>query len=71
MDQMAKKIQLHHVLQEEAGPMAEVTETTHQNYYKTLHGLKGKGEVLEMILFWKNNIIISDVNIGNGEQNKL
>ena len=39
-----KKIQLHHVLQEEPGPMAEVTETTHQNYYKTLHGLKGKGE---------------------------
>jgi len=39
-----KKIQLHHVLQKEPGPMAEVTETTHQNYYKTLHGLKGKGE---------------------------
>ena len=32
-------IQLHHVLQKEAGPMAEIREVTHQEYYSQLHGL--------------------------------
>ena len=32
-------IQLHHILQKEAGPMVEIRETTHQEYYLQLHGL--------------------------------
>ena len=32
-------IQLHHILQKEAGPMVEIRETTHQEYYSQLHGL--------------------------------
>lgn len=32
-------IQLHHVIQKEAGPTVEIRETTHQEYYRTLHGL--------------------------------
>ena len=34
-----KPIQLHHILQREAGPMVEIRETTHQGYYSQLHGL--------------------------------
>lgn len=34
-----KPIQLHHILQKEAGPMVEIRETTHQEYYSQLHGL--------------------------------
>ena len=34
-----KQIQLHHILQREAGPMVEIRETTHQGYYSQLHGL--------------------------------
>lgn len=37
-------IQLHHVIQKEAGPTVEIREVTHQEYYKTLHGLVEKGE---------------------------
>ncbi len=37
-------IQLHHVIQKEAGPMVEILETTHQQYYSQLHGLVGNGE---------------------------
>ena len=36
-------IQLHHVIQKESGPVAEVREMTHQEYYRTLHGLGGTG----------------------------
>lgn len=36
-------IQLHHVLQKESGPMAEVREVTHTEYHRTLHGLVGSG----------------------------
>ena len=32
-------IQLHHILQKEAGPMVEIQEITHQKYYSQLHGL--------------------------------
>ena len=32
-------IQLHHILQKEAGPMVEIREITHQEYYSQLHGL--------------------------------
>lgn len=32
-------IQLHHVIQKEAGPTVEIRETTHQEYYRILHGL--------------------------------
>lgn len=38
-----KPVQLHHVLQKEAGPMAEVREVTHREYKRTLHGLAGRG----------------------------
>ncbi|SMC80669.1 HNH/ENDO VII family nuclease, partial [Papillibacter cinnamivorans] len=36
-------IELHHVLQQEAGPMAELREITHQQYYSQLHGLVENG----------------------------
>ena len=39
-----KPIELHHVLQKEVGPMAEIHETTHQEYKRILHGLKGYGD---------------------------
>lgn len=38
-----KPIQLHHVLQKESGPMAEVREITHEEYHRILHGLVGNG----------------------------
>ena len=38
-----KPIQLHHVIQKEAGPMVELKEITHQEYYSQLHGLIGNG----------------------------
>lgn len=38
-----KPVQLHHVLQKESGPMAEVREVTHREYKRTLHGLVGNG----------------------------
>ena len=37
-----KPVQLHHVLQQESGPMAEVREVTHREYKRTLHGLVGR-----------------------------
>lgn len=36
-------IQLHHVLQKEAGPLVEIQEVTHQQYYSQLHGLIENG----------------------------
>jgi len=36
-------VELHHVLQQEVGPMAELREVTHQQYYSQLHGLVGNG----------------------------
>lgn len=36
-------VQLHHVIQKEAGPMVEIREVTHQEYYKTLHGMVESG----------------------------
>ncbi len=38
-----KPIQLHHVLQKEVGPVAEIRELTHQEYYSQLHGLVKNG----------------------------
>ena len=38
-----RPVQLHHVLQKESGPMAEVREVTHTEYHRTLHGLVGPG----------------------------
>ena len=38
-----KAVQLHHVLQQESGPMAEVREVTHREYKRPLHGLVGNG----------------------------
>lgn len=37
-------IQLHHVLQKESGPMAEVREVTHTEYHRILHGLVASGD---------------------------
>ena len=36
-------IQLHHILQKETGPMVEIREITHQEYYSQLHGLIADG----------------------------
>jgi hypothetical protein len=36
-------VQLHHVIQKESGPMVEIREVTHQEYYRTLHGLVENG----------------------------
>ena len=32
-------VQLHHILQKEVGPIVEIREITHQEYYSQLHGL--------------------------------
>ena len=39
-----REIVLHHVIQEEPGPMAEVLATVHQRGHKLLHGLAQAGE---------------------------
>ena len=36
-------IQLHHTIQKEIGPMVEIQELTHQEYYAQLHGLIENG----------------------------
>ena len=36
-------VQLHHILQKESGPMVEIREMTHQEYYRILHGLGSNG----------------------------
>ncbi len=46
-------IQLHHVIQKENGPVVEIRETTHQEYYRTLHGLVEPGGS------FRNNPILS------------
>ena len=38
------KIELHHILQQEPGPVVEIPASLHDKYYKTLHGLVGDGE---------------------------
>ena len=38
-----KPVQLHHILQQESGPMVEVREITHFEYKRILHGLIDKG----------------------------
>lgn len=40
---LSKPVQLHHVLQKESGPMAEVREITHKEYRRILHGLVSDG----------------------------
>lgn len=39
-----RPLELHHILQKEAGPMVEIHEFTHKEYKRILHGLKGSGE---------------------------
>jgi hypothetical protein len=39
-----KAIVLHHILQDEPGPMAEVTDTVHRRGLSILHGLRGPGD---------------------------
>ncbi|MFV0380948.1 MAG: HNH/ENDO VII family nuclease [Breznakia sp.] len=36
-------VQLHHILQKESGPMVEIQEITHQEYFSQLHGLAEDG----------------------------
>ncbi|MDO4468201.1 MAG: HNH/ENDO VII family nuclease [Bacillota bacterium] len=36
-----KPLELYHILQKEAGPMVEIQETTHMEYKRILHGLRG------------------------------
>ena len=38
-----KPVQLHHVIQEENGPVVEIREVTHREYNRVLHGLVGDG----------------------------
>ena len=38
------KMELHHLLQQEPGPMVEIPGSLHDKYYKALHGLVGDGE---------------------------
>ncbi|OYD09936.1 hypothetical protein CHM34_00010 [Paludifilum halophilum] len=38
-----KQIELHHVIQKEAGPMVEIMELTHDQYHKQLHKLVEDG----------------------------
>lgn len=38
-----KPIHLHHILQQESGPMVEVREITHRENKRVLHGLIGPG----------------------------
>ncbi|NML35515.1 HNH/ENDO VII family nuclease [Paraburkholderia antibiotica] len=38
-----KQLNLHHVLGDEPGPMVELSASTHQKYYKQLHGLIENG----------------------------
>lgn len=35
-----KQMELHHMLQEEPGPMAEIISTVHTRYHRALHGTK-------------------------------
>ncbi|WP_440097222.1 T7SS effector LXG polymorphic toxin [Bacillus paralicheniformis] len=37
-------VNLHHLIQEEPGPMVEIPSSVHQNNFKVLHGLKKGGE---------------------------
>ena len=39
-----KPLELHHTLQKEVGSVVEIHETTHQEYKRILHGLRGAGE---------------------------
>lgn len=38
-----KPVQLHHILQQEVGPLVEIREMTHREYKRILHGLGGNG----------------------------
>ncbi|MBU2792720.1 hypothetical protein HAQ01_04695 [Acidithiobacillus thiooxidans] len=44
IDESGKPFNIHHVMQEEPGPVTEIKAKTHQLYHKILHGLKGNGE---------------------------
>ncbi|HDR9058237.1 TPA: HNH/ENDO VII family nuclease [Burkholderia vietnamiensis] len=44
------QVNLHHVLGDEPGPMVELSASTHQKYYKQLHGLLTMELASEMIL---------------------
>ena len=39
-----RPIQLHHILQVEKGPMVEILEVTHKQYFSQLYGLIGQGD---------------------------
>ena len=62
------KIELHHLLQQEPGPMVEIPASLHDKYYKTLHGLAGDGENFRNIPDLEKQYNILELNIGDGEQ---
>jgi hypothetical protein len=45
---------LHHLLQKEPGPLAEVSTSTHQKYFRILHG-----QIPEGSSFYNNNILVN------------
>lgn len=44
VDDSGKPFHLHHVIQEEPGPIVEISQAVHQRFYPVLHGLKAQGE---------------------------
>lgn len=38
-----KPVELHHLIQQESGPMVEILQSTHDQYAKALHGLVEDG----------------------------
>lgn len=66
-----RPIELHHVLQKEAGPMSEIREITHKEYKRILHGLNRSGESFEITKNLIDNISILKELIGNGVQNSI
>lgn len=55
VDEDGKPYNVHHVIQEEPGPVAELRESVHRKFHGILHGLKKSGES-----FRKDKKLLSD-----------
>jgi hypothetical protein len=55
VDEDGKPYNVHHVIQEEPGPVAELRESVHRKFHGILHGLKKSGES-----FRKDKKLVSD-----------
>lgn len=58
IDKSNKQIELHHMLQNQTGPIAEVTKKFHTEYYKVIHINPNKvpsGIDREVFKKWKKN----------------